>query len=336
MRLSSSALTLSSTLLICAAANAQMTTQQYVDALRQSIDFESQAQYQASIQVLESALVKAVGAGRQDWEATLLGFLGSLYQHTGKYSEAEAAFNKSVADWTRLSGPNAKQLVGPLAGLGGLYYEASQYSHAQRLLEHALEVESGNDNDTALLAMLHINLASVYFAQRKDGDASEQAEVALEKFALIANGREGTARCYSILGAVDLRAGSMDEARSYFEKALVLWQAVYGENDPHTAEGEGNLAIYYFAAGNSREAEPLFRKATDTFQVTGGSNQFITELYNQYAAVEKALGHKKEAKLIEKKQEQMAIVSARNAISRDVVDVSGFRAPDNSIRADVR
>src|ERR1019366_7436745 len=141
---------------------------------------------------------------------------------------------------------------------------------------------------------------------------------------------------YSLLGAIDLRSGSMPEALSYFEKALALWQAVYGENDPHTAEGLGHLASFYLTDGQPQKAEPLFRKAAETFESVGGSNAFLCELYLQYAATEKMLGHKREAKQLEKKLQKMAVASAENTISRNVVDASTFRAPGNALRADVK
>jgi tetratricopeptide (TPR) repeat protein len=239
---------------------APFTLQKYTDALQQSLEYESHSRYDASIQVLENALPKTADAGRQDWEASILGILGTLYLRTGRYPEAEVSLNKSVAMWTRLNGPNSKDLVGPLAGLGGLYYEAGQFSRAEKLIGRALEVqfraETDSVTDSQITAMLHTNLAGVYFRQHKDDLATQEAETALQKFALINNAREDTARNYSSLGAIDLRSGSMPEALSYFEKALTLWQAVYGENNSHTAEGWGDLAFFYLTDGQPQKAEP--------------------------------------------------------------------------------
>jgi hypothetical protein len=85
-----------------------------------------------------------------------------------------------------------------------------------------------------------------------------------------------------------------------------------------------------------RKPSLLFRKAAETFESVGGSNAFLCELYLQYAATEKILGHKREAKQLEKKLQKIAVVSAQNTISRNIVDVSAFRTPGNALRAAVK
>jgi tetratricopeptide (TPR) repeat protein len=306
------------------AARAEFTTSQYEQAVRQALDFESRLQLDAAAKILEETLANASEAGRTDWTASILGLLGTIYERSGRYADAEVDLSKAISEWTQLEGAKTPNLVGPLAGLAGLYYEASEYTRAEQLLSRALELELSSGNSTRLTAMLLTNLASVYFGEHKDTLARQNAETALDKFALVADPREGTARNYSLLGAVALRGGNMTEAEAYLETALSLWEAMYGANDPHTAEGLGNLAIFYAANRQLEKSEPLFRRAKTAFDTVGGSKAFLCDLYGHYAEVERLLGHKKEAKGLEKEVRQLAMTGAQHTISRNVVDASAF------------
>ena len=308
-----------------------ITHAQYEDALRRALSLSTERNYAQASDILENALSQVADAGKKEWESVILSFLGSIYQRAGRYEDAAEALNKSIREITEVRGPKAFALIGPLANLGGLYYEARQFGHAEQYLLKAIEVQSSDSAvDPKLTGMLLTNLGSVYFGENKNAEAQDAAEKALEKFALVkehsVDSEQGTARNYALLGALRLNAHDLPAAQSYLTKAQILWDAAAGPNDPRRAEAISNLGIYYEAAGDLPKAESLFQQAESVFQNSGGNNAYLQHFYNEYYEVELRLNHKKEAKRLQKQFRQLVNVGAVSTISRDVVDVSAFRA----------
>jgi tetratricopeptide (TPR) repeat protein len=326
MQLSGIVLVTSTLFLLNTGAPAEEINQvQYEDILRQSLHLELLGDFNGATHILEDAAARFVKQEKMDWQATVQTILGTLYQRCSRYADAEESLNKAIYQWTQLKGPETSYLVAPLASLGGLYYEAGQFSTAEKLVTRALTIHLASGSDKRLTALLYSNLGSIYFSQQKDELAAQQAEEALKRYALLENSADGTARNYSLLGALRMRHGQLDEAESYFTKSLELWDAKLGPTDPHTAEGLANLAIFYTTADQPKKAEPLFQRARPVLQSKGESNAFLRRFYEEYAGVERALGHKKEAKALRKEVQRLSALSAQTTISRNVVDVSAFR-----------
>jgi tetratricopeptide (TPR) repeat protein len=313
------------------AAGATLTLLQYDSAMRKALSLSSQREYTEACRILESAALQAKEDGKKEWEATMLSFLGSIYQRAGRYAEAEDSLNTSIREFSESKGPDARELIGPLANLGGLYYEAKQYSHAEQLIKRSLELQLPNDGeDPKLTGMLLTNLGSVYFSEHKDEEARQSAEQAIEKFAVVKNPgmdtTQGTARNYALLGALNLAQHNLSDAQSYLMKARAMWETAATPDDPRRAESVANLGIYYSAAGDYQKAESLFKEANTVFQNSGGNNAYMQHFLGEYYGVEQRLGHKKEAKQLLKQLKQLANVSAASSLSRNVVDVNAFRA----------
>jgi tetratricopeptide (TPR) repeat protein len=302
-----------------------MSQLQYEDLLRQALDLKLHGDFKSAVRLLEDADAQLVQQDKTEWDAAVRTFLGTLYQRCGRYADAEESLNKAIYQWTHLKGPDTISLVAPLASLGALYYEAGEMSLAEKLVTRALTIQLATSSDQRLTALLYSNLGNIYFAQQKDDLATQQAEEALKRYALLESSGDGTARNYSLLGALGLRHRQFDEAESYFTKSLDLWQASFGSNDPHTAEGMANLAIFYCVADQPKKAEPLFQKARPVLQSRSQSNAFLRRFYAEYAGAERALGHTKEAKALAKEVQRLASVSAQITISRNVVDASAYR-----------
>lgn len=276
--------------------------------------------------LLETAAASAARENKPDWEATMSGFLGSIYERTGRYTDAEQALNRSINDWTRLAGPNNPNLVGPIGNLGELYYKANQNSHAEKLLLRALAIEQATDNDPHITAELLTHLGNVYFQQHKDALAEQKAQEALNKFALQTGGLNGSASAYSLLGAICVRESRLSEAESWLRKALTICESTRSPEDPRIAEGLANLAIFYSESGDCTKAQPLFERAAALFERSGGDIVFIRKFDTEYAAFERKMGHKKEAKELSRRVEKLWSISPENTIDRDVIDASALRA----------
>ena len=172
MRLSGISLTFSfcCSLLCCAAAAFAETPFSYGNAVREAIDLSSHGENTQAEVVLRNAAANAVREKQLVPEAAILGVLGAVYQRTGDYLQAEDALNRSISQWSSIKGPDIPELVGPLANLGGLYYEAGQFAHAEKLLSRALKIENATDKQPGLTATIQINLGNVIrAAQRQTG-----------------------------------------------------------------------------------------------------------------------------------------------------------------------
>jgi Flp pilus assembly protein TadD len=272
--------------------------------------------------VLESALADAAKNDKSEWRATLLGFLGPVYQRTGRFEEAEASLNKSISLWAQMKGDDGPELVAPLGNLGALYFDAGQYARAERLIFRAVELGSKSGLPSKALATLRTNLGSVYFAEHKDVLATEEGEKALRESRSL---DAGTAWDYSLLGALHLRAGRNVEAESCMDQALAIWKARLAPTDPHVAAGLANLATFYSVTNQLTRAETLFRKAAEILQLGGSDEAYVRQSYAEYASVEKRLGHKKEARRLEKEVAKLGAVSAEAVLSRQIIDVNAFK-----------
>lgn len=309
-----------------AAAHASETPHNYDRVIRQALRLESARDYTHAANILEAAITSAVQDNQRAWVASMLGLLGSIYQRSGKYTEAESALDRSVSLWTELKGPNAEELVGPLGNLGGLYYEAGQQARAEKFMSKAIAIEAGSENQPDVLAALLVNQGDIYFSEHKDELAKQNAGEALKKLAIVQNSNQNVAAAYSLLGAVDVRARDWPEAESHLRQALTIWQSSRGPRDPHTGEGTANLATYFSASGKPALAEPLFQQADQIFDASGGDPAFIQHFLAEYVATERKLGHKKEVKRLVKKLDAMVPNSAEFTISREEVDVNALRA----------
>jgi tetratricopeptide (TPR) repeat protein len=276
-----------------------------------------------AVNALEPLLANAVSENNAEAEALVSALLGPVYQKLGRFLDAETSMNRSIALWTRLKGDNALELVGPMANLGALYFDAGRYSRAETLIARALEIDNSFPGHFRARAMLMTNLGSVYFTEHKDELAEEKCEEALREFAPM---DPGTGWDYAILGAVRLRAGRFEEAESALLQALSIWKAQSDPVDPRVGNGLANLAVFYSVTNRPEKAEPLFEQADAIFRKGGSDLTFVRQARAEYAKVEKSLGHKREAKRLEKEVEKMSAVSAEAVMTRNIVDVSSFMA----------
>jgi tetratricopeptide (TPR) repeat protein len=310
----------------------KMTRDEYDRVMRVAAALSAQRNYAEASKLLEGFMTQVIREGEPEWESKTLGFLGSVYQRAGRFAESEEVLNRSINRWTQLRGSQSSSLVSPLANLGALYYEAGQFTRAEKLLVRALDLQlAARDAEPMMTAMLFTNLGSVYFSQHKDDLAQLRAEQALTRFSVLdmtlPSTGEGNARNYALLGAVSLRLGDTGQAESCLLKALSIWETITGAQDPRRAEAVGNLAIYYSAQGSYEKAEGFFKQAQVVFQDEGGNNSYMRHFLTEYRGVEEKLGHKKEARQLSKKLQEVINVSAASTISRNVVDVNSLSRP---------
>jgi tetratricopeptide (TPR) repeat protein len=299
---------------------------EYQTVLRQAWGLSEQHDYAHATAILENVIARASREHNTELEATILNGAGTFYLKDGKYEEAEHAFKRSISLWTGLQGSPPYEVASPLGNLGSLYYQAGQLSRAEKLTARAISILKETRVNPSQLAILVSNIGAVYLAEHKEEQAQQAAEEAMRIYDTLDKSEQpGRAAVYSIMGAVNIRSGNLTSAETALRQALSIQENAYGPEDVHTAQSMGNLAILYSLQGKLETAEPLFARAAKVFARAGNNDSFVRNFTEEYAAVERKLGHKKQAKELSKQFARLSSSSAATVLSRNVVDVSAFK-----------
>lgn len=224
--------------------------------------------------------------------------LGTLYRRTGRYEEAESAFDEAL----RI---NAQDVPGML-GLAGIYRRQQRFEEAEDLYHTAIELQPGNWRSIDSLGTFLFYLGryeeasaeyrKVVFLDPKNGHALgnlgsalmmagdfEAAQVALEESLEI---RED-GRFRSNLGIIYYYLGRFDESVEVHRAAV--------DQSPSTTLLWLNLADALHFAGRGQEADDAFRRATALAEEGLAVNPSSVELLTSLAWARQMLGDDEDA-----------------------------------------
>jgi len=136
-----------------------------------------------------------------------------------------------------------------------IYFHGHQYDRGIRTIIHAIELIN-EIQDPLLIAAIYNNLAEIYFASKDYYYALQYYEYALNQAFL--NPEVVMIKAIEMnIAITQMRLGNMQEAKSYFQSALVRGDR---EDDPLThAEIEYRLAMIRLLEGDSDTADALLR-----------------------------------------------------------------------------
>ncbi len=99
--------------------------------------------------------------------------LGAIAEDLGKHDQAEGLQKKAIAVFEKVSGPNAIELVEPLAGLARTYKSQKRFAEVEPLYQRALKIDQAQfkPNDPNLRA-IESDLAALYFVWDKPVQAA--------------------------------------------------------------------------------------------------------------------------------------------------------------------
>jgi len=298
----------------------------YDQTAARAIALFHQKDYAGATALLQLGLAQAAHGNAPEWEATMLGTLGSIYEKTGQYVQAADALQRSVSGLTKLRGPGTPTLIGPLGSLGELYAKAGQYSRAEKLLSRALSMTRAYVQQPEVEARLLVTLGNVYSREHKDTLAEQAADEALQDFTAMEDRPPDISAVYSLLGSLCLNSGRSAEAESWLQQSLSFRESTLGPDDQLIGNSAANLAIFYAWSDQPAKALPLFQRAAAIFEAAGGDTDFVLIFYRRYADFERKYGHKKEARELSKRIDQLWTRSAANTLSRQIVDVSALES----------
>src|SRR5689334_3417717 len=174
----------------------------------------------------------------------------------GKYSEALALAQKTLADAEKAHGPVHRDVAAALNNLGQVYGSLGQDAEAEPLYKRALAIfEKTGGLDSGDVAPTLTNLAALY--QRQD---------------------------------------RLADAEPLFRRALTIRERTLGTSHPDTGRSLNNLATCYEKLGRHGDSEPLFKRALAIYEKAGGpDNPAVATLLNNLGQVTKVTGRYAEA-----------------------------------------
>jgi tetratricopeptide (TPR) repeat protein len=203
-----------------------------------------------------------------DERATYLTTKGRVLSAQGRYVEAVAALEDSIAIRQRRHGPDHWRLAAALNNLGevlratGRYDEAlAQFSRARSITERALGAEHPN------VGAIVNNIGTVYERQNKYDDSKAMYELSL-RIDEATFGPEHARVAISLmnLGALLDARDRADAAVPLYTRALAIQRKASGDDHPELAMVLHNLGLAELHLGKSDLALTRFREALRILQ----------------------------------------------------------------------
>ncbi len=187
--------------------------------------------------------------------------LGNVLRATGDLAGSRALHERSVA-LKELHDPESASLAKSLNNLGLVLQRQGELEEAERVYRRALGLQERTSGaDSIVVAGALDNLAS---AVREAGRPAEALPIASRGLAIlerILGEHRRVATALNTLGGVAADGGDYALARSYYERAIAIYEKVLGPEHPETAFPIHNLGHCYLETGEPERALPLYERA---------------------------------------------------------------------------
>ncbi len=222
---------------------------------------EAEKLYKQALPIFEKA--KPSAPSICDLAKTLNG-LGRVYEHEGRYADAQALQKRALSIVE--SSPQADQMVvsEALEDLGNAFYGEGRYAEAEDYYKRTLAIREKSDDPVAQRAASQtLNLISnVYMRTGRFAEAEPLLKRAIEiqeKHAGrdhpdVAKSLTNLAELYRLTGRYALAEPLQRRALNIQEKALT-------PDHPHVGVTLNNLALTYFSWGRYADALPLYQRS---------------------------------------------------------------------------
>ncbi|MBD2428168.1 tetratricopeptide repeat protein [Phormidium sp. FACHB-1136] len=211
-----------------------------------------------------------VQSGMADWEqmerlseANRLNTQGLELVNTGRYGEAEPAFQESLKIRREQLGDHHPDVATSLSNLASSYHLQGRYGEAEPLFQESLTIfhEQLGDRHPTVATSLN-NLASLYRDQGRYGEAKPLHQEALSiRREQLGDRHPDVASSLSNLARLYQDEGRYEEAELFFQEALSIFREQLDDRHPTVATSVNNLAELYREQGRYGEAEPLHQEA---------------------------------------------------------------------------
>jgi tetratricopeptide (TPR) repeat protein len=182
--------------------------------------------------------------------------LGQVLAMQGKYTDAIATFERSLALIRREYGERHPHVASALGNLGAAFGQAGRIDRSRELQEEAIRIRTATmgaehpDNATA-----HLNLANTLLETGQLDEARRHIGRALEMYERTYGANHpNVAGAVAVLGNIEMRGGDASAAVAHFERAVAIATASSGPDAAQTARYRQNLGLALVEVGRVDEA----------------------------------------------------------------------------------
>ncbi|GMU56926.1 MAG: hypothetical protein AMXMBFR33_60720 [Candidatus Xenobia bacterium] len=218
--------------------------------------------------------------------AVCLNNLAVIYRIQSKFPQSESLYKRALKLAETHQGPQAPQVARILSGLALLCKQMGKYKKAEVYLERALEITRGLGDDHPDAATQLINLASVYQAQGKLGQAK-------------------------MLGS----QGRFEAAEPICRQAVEIRKRRLGDCHPEVADAHRELGNLYEVMGRREEALDAYNQAVDIYrEACGEDHPELANTLECLAGLLRRLLKHRDAETVEARVRQIRINLSRQAV----------------------
>jgi tetratricopeptide (TPR) repeat protein len=307
------------------AAGAQDTTK---DNLREGRQLYNEGHYAEAHTKFAAALRNAQASSDDRTVALVLDDMGVDEEDIGDYGQAETTFNHGLSRF-RPPAPEDPVLISLQTHLAELYLAEGRPADAEPMLRHTIEaLRRIPQPDPIALGREYEDLAISCIMQQK----YDEPEKLLRQSQALMETALGPMNPKLISGlfayaALLLSQHKYTEAVAPAERAWnILCTTTLPVAKPDMVAGYSGLSTVYFRAGRTEESASYARGAVELAESTLGPNHpAVARCLSNYAYILKHSGRKNEAKVVEKRAEEIMKKLPGTASGGNSVNVSALR-----------
>jgi tetratricopeptide (TPR) repeat protein len=206
--------------------------------------------------------------------------LGRAYKRTGRFAEAEKAYDRSIALYESAGYGDKPQICSALNECGQLYLLLAHYGRAQDMLDRAGEIQTAHlkDDDCDVAQTLH-NRAKLIYLKGQPLEAMQLIERAIAiRTARLGENDSDTSDSLEVFGFLLKNAGHFDRAEAIMFKNLETQENNHGPDHPLVASALVSLCEVLHHRKKYARILPLLKRAAKIVE------ERIGEENNAYAS----------------------------------------------------
>jgi CHAT domain-containing protein/Tfp pilus assembly protein PilF len=273
--------------------------------------------YKSALPIFEKSAASA--ASIRDLAKTLNG-LGRVYEHQGRYGEAEAVQKRALAAVENYAGGDQIVVSDALEDLGNAYFGEGRYAEAEEYYRRTLAIrENAPGGQYAGVPQTLNLLANVCMRTGRFSEAETQMKRALElQEKALGPTHPDVAKSSTNLAEVYRLTARYAQAEPLQRRALAIQEKALGKDHPHVGVTLNNLAATYTAWGRFADAEPLYRRSVEIQKKTLGQvHPQVATTLNNLGLVYMRLGKHADAE----RELKAALAIREQALPKDHPDI---------------
>lgn len=307
-------------------ASAQQTS--WEDTLSQGRSQRSLGHFREAEVKFQSVLKEAERSPEAlDTQAVALYDLATVKVDQGRIEEATRFFERAASILAKIRGEDDLLFRTVRLELAGVYFNANEFSIAEKLLRQILATPSGPSEAATLQRARALDFLACIYAWQKKRSAAEK--LARESLAVMEKSQGAGGYSLAVanlhLGAILDAAGRPAEGLPYAERAAEIMKRLPDVTPFAQGQVAMSLASLYVRAGHKDEADPVSQGAVDVVQrFYGPDHPYTASMLLARAAVLRRLGRKQEAKAPQKEAERIAAEQGSRNRLGDTVPLSAL------------